>query len=51
MYTSEIYYDPGINMKRINEHWTPKKRNQFRVAWKNIGALYAKTDNILLPTI
>ena len=51
MYTSEIYYDPGINMKRINEHWTPKKRNQFRVGWKNIGALYAKTDNILLPII
>lgn len=48
IYASEIYYDPGVNMKFINERWVPKKRNQFRVVWKNIGALYAQTDSILL---
>lgn len=48
LYSSAIYYDPGINMKCINNRWVPKKRNQFRVSWKNIGDLYETTDNILL---
>ena len=47
---SSIYYDPGVNMKLINSRWTPKKRNQFRVAWKNIGDLYETSENITLPS-
>jgi len=40
LFTSTIYYDPGINMKLVNNSWKPKKRNQFRVAWKNLASLY-----------
>ena len=39
----EVYYDPGI-------HLTPnvdsKKRSQFRVAAKNLGALYNRFEHI-----
>lgn len=48
LYNNIIYYDPGINMKLIDGRWKPKKRNQFRVAWKNVSTLYSKTENILL---
>lgn len=48
LYSSAVYYDPGINMKYINDRWVPKKRNQFRVSWKKIGDLYETADNILL---
>jgi len=44
LYTSTIYYDPGINMKLVEGKWKPKKRNQFRVSWKNISALYSKLE-------
>ncbi len=40
LYTSTIYYDPGVNMKLVNGRWKPKKRNQFRVGWKNLEYLY-----------
>lgn len=40
IYTSTIYYDPGINMKFDGKTWKPKKRNQFRAKWKNIQLLY-----------
>lgn len=50
LYTSTIYYDPGINMKHDGIKWKPKKRNQFRVAWKNIPELYANYEEIVLDS-
>src|SRR5690554_6589177 len=41
LHCSTIYYDPGVNMKLINGNWRPKKRNQFRVAWRNVHTLYS----------
>lgn len=41
LHSSTIYYDPGVNMKLINGNWRPKKRNQFRVAWRNVHTLYS----------
>ena len=38
--SSIIYYDPGINMKLEKGKWAPKKRNQFRIAWRNVGQIY-----------
>lgn len=40
---STIYYDPGINMKLSKGKWTPKKRNQFRISWRNIDRIYDRT--------
>lgn len=37
---SVIYHDPGINMKWHNGRWKSKKRNQFRIAWKNVSSIY-----------
>lgn len=51
MHSDVIYYDPGINMKLQNGRWVPKKRNQFRVAWKNIGNLYETSEVILLSDL
>lgn len=51
MYSDVIYYDPGINMKLSNGKWVPKKRNQFRVAWKNIGQLYEKNEKVTLSKL
>lgn len=49
MYNSVVYYDPGINMKlSASGAWTSKKRNQFRVAWPNIGMLYESSELIEL---
>jgi hypothetical protein len=48
MHSNVIYYDPGINMKLHEGRWVSKKRNQFRVSWKNIGLLYEKNELILL---
>lgn len=48
MYKNVIYHDPGINMKFVNGRWASKKRNQFRVAWKNISNLYEDSERILL---
>lgn len=47
-----IYYDPGINMKLEYStkypqgRWIPKKRNQFRVKWKDIPSLYNNITEI-----
>jgi hypothetical protein len=41
LHSCAIYYDPGINMKLKDDKWKPKKRNQFRVKWKNINQLYS----------
>lgn len=38
--SSAIYYDPGINMKLKGGKWAPKKRNQFRIAWRNVEQIY-----------
>lgn len=51
MHSNLIYYDPGINMKLSGGRWVPKKRNQFRVAWKNIGKLYETSEVILLSDL
>jgi hypothetical protein len=40
LHSRTIYYDPGINMKLKNGKWTSKKRNQFRVKWKDVCELY-----------
>lgn len=51
LHTSTIYYDPGINMKFNGQSWKPKKRNQFRVKWKNISLLYESLQNIDLSNV
>lgn len=48
MYKNTVYHDPGINMKFIDGGWISKKRNQFRVAWKNIDLLYDVSERVLL---
>lgn len=35
-----IYHDPGIKMELSKKGWRAKKRNQFRVAWKNVSNIY-----------
>lgn len=44
-----IYYDPGIKMEAVSSP-TPvaKKRSQFRVAAKSIGALYDRIETVRL---
>lgn len=46
LYQNVVYHDPGINLKFINDRWAPKKRNQFRVLWKNIDQLYEVSERI-----
>ena len=45
---SVIYYDPGINMKLEDGKWKSKKRNQFRIKWKDVSSIYDKTDEVIL---
>lgn len=45
---SVIYYDPGINMKLKDGKWKPKKRNQFRVKWKDVSSIYDETQDVIL---
>lgn len=51
MHANVIYHDPGINMKFANGRWVSKKRNQFRVAWKNIGQLYDSSEHVVLTDL
>lgn len=51
MHSNMIYHDPGINMKFLDGKWVSKKRNQFRVAWKNIVHLYEKSERVLLSDL
>lgn len=44
--TSIIYYDPGINIKYSNGSSIVKKRNQFRIKWKNIDGIYKKIERL-----
>ncbi|WP_143871535.1 MvaI/BcnI family restriction endonuclease [Catenovulum sediminis] len=46
LYGQAIYYDPGINMKLVNGKWKPKKRNQFRIKFKDIGDLYLIVNDL-----
>ncbi len=48
LHSSTIYFDPGINMKIVENRWIPKKRNQFRISWKNLGEIYAELEEINL---
>lgn len=48
LYADVVYYDPGVNMKLGKTGWISKKRNQFRVGWKNIDRLYDKTEHVIL---
>ncbi|TYP64016.1 MvaI/BcnI family restriction endonuclease [Stutzerimonas stutzeri] len=44
-----VYYDPGINQKvNASGKWISKKRSQFRVAWKNVGALYEQAEIVTI---
>jgi len=45
---SIVYYDPGINIKMIDGKWKVKKRNQFRIKWKDIPSIYDTTEDTLL---
>lgn len=40
LYDKGIYYDPGINLKLVDSKWKPKKRNQFRIKWKDLDNLF-----------
>jgi len=51
LYSSTIYYDPGVNMKLLKGKWKPKKRNQFRISWRNIDSLYVELKNIDLELL
>lgn len=50
LHSSTIYHDPGTNMKLVNNKWKPKKRNQFRVAWRNIDSLYNVVETVTLTS-
>jgi hypothetical protein len=42
-----VYYDPGIKLENASsEKPTSKKRSQFRVASKSIGALYENVEQV-----
>lgn len=41
-----IYYDPGINIKFNDGKQKTKKRNQFRIKWKDIDNIYTFTERI-----
>jgi hypothetical protein len=40
----EVYYDPGIKLENASTKPEVKRRSQFRVASKNIGALYESVE-------
>jgi hypothetical protein len=44
-----VYYDPGIKVENASTNPKPKRRNQFRVKSREIGALYDKftVENLL----
>ncbi|WP_033568488.1 MvaI/BcnI family restriction endonuclease [Dickeya undicola] len=48
---SKIYYDPGVNIKYSNEKAKPKKRNQFRMKWKDVGEVYDHIENLIIADI
>ncbi|MBA0206250.1 MvaI/BcnI family restriction endonuclease [Pectobacterium aroidearum] len=44
--TSTIYYDPGINIKYFDGNSIVKKRNQFRIKWKDIRGIYKSIEEL-----
>ena len=45
--TGAVYYDPGIKLEHASsEKPSHKKRSQFRVASKNIAALYEMVETV-----
>jgi hypothetical protein len=47
--TGAVYYDPGIKLEGAStETPTSKKRSQFRVASKNIAALYESVETVVV---
>ena len=51
LYSSTIYYDPGINMKLVGGSWKPKKRNQFRISSSALGEIYESLEHIDLSKL
>lgn len=43
-----VIYDPGSRIKHARTEPSPKRRNQFRVAVKELSSLYSKFDSVLL---
>ncbi|MBX9446003.1 MvaI/BcnI family restriction endonuclease [Dickeya chrysanthemi] len=48
---SKVYYDPAINIKYNNEKKKIKKRNQFRMKWKDVGEVYDHIVNLKISDI
>ncbi|WOA54194.1 MvaI/BcnI family restriction endonuclease [Dickeya solani] len=48
---SKIYYDPGVNIKYHNGKAKPKKRNQFRMKWNDVGEVYDHIVNVTISDI
>jgi hypothetical protein len=47
MASKAMYYDPGIKLEDASTgNATSKKRSQFRVASKNLSALYASVETV-----
>ncbi|WP_125560873.1 MvaI/BcnI family restriction endonuclease [Pseudoalteromonas rubra] len=46
-----IYYDPGVKIELSNGTWRPKKRNQFRIKWKDTKLIYESTCDINLEHV
>ncbi|WP_430198872.1 MvaI/BcnI family restriction endonuclease [Photorhabdus luminescens] len=44
--SSKIYYDPGVNIKYQGGLSKVKKRNQFRIKWKDVLNIYDKTEKL-----
>ncbi|WP_205068478.1 MvaI/BcnI family restriction endonuclease [Photorhabdus bodei] len=44
--SSKIYYDPGINIKYQEGLSKVKKRNQFRIKWKDVLSIYDKAESL-----
>jgi hypothetical protein len=42
----KVYYDPGIKLERASTDPEVKKRSQFRIASKNIDALYETMETV-----
>ena len=38
-------------MKLLKGKWKPKKRNQFRISWRDIDALYVELREVSLDAL
>jgi hypothetical protein len=48
IFDQAIYYDPGVNLKFIDEKWKPKKRNQLRIKWNKLISLFTEVKDLQL---